>query len=73
MDDRFADKFGSIRAILKNVSEMDVSRGKLYDKLEKMLFELEHASYLLQELQAEEKLHADINLVGPLVRKLPSD
>ena len=50
---------------------MDVSRGRLCEKLDRLSNEIDHAECLLKELGALAKLEGDLEMVGRLIRKLP--
>ena len=67
----FADRPASIRQIIKKLTDLDLSKGKSYEKVEKLAREIQHATYLLVNLKAEKRLAEDMNLVGLLLRKLP--
>merc|ERR1711867_31510 len=72
LDEHFADRAGSIRTILRNLVAIDLSKGKLYERVDKLKNEIEHAQYLLKGLKAEGRLAGDIELVGRLLEKLPA-
>ena len=73
LDERFADRVGSIRTVIRQLQEADLSASKSYEKMERLDQEIRHATYLLQGLEAENKLSEDLNLVGHLLKKLPSE
>ena len=73
LDERFADRYGSIRTILKKLTEADLGSGKPWERLERLDFEIASAVHLLEQLEAENKLKDDINLVTSLVKKLPQE
>ena len=52
---------------------MYLSGGKSYEWVKNLKQETNHATYLLRGLQAETKLCEDYNLVGDLLRKLPTE
>ena len=73
LDEKFADRVGAIRSVLRNLMEVDLSKGKHYEKIERLDFEIQNAQYLLRELQADQRLSQDLGLVGTLLKKLPPD
>ena len=72
LDEHFADRAGSIRTVLRNLVSVDISKGKLFERLDRLKNEIEHAHYLLKGLKAEGKLAGDVELVAKLLEKLPS-
>ena len=73
LDERFCDRPGAIRQILRRLQELDASKGKSYERVEKVVFAIKNATYLLENLDAACKLHEDLNLVGLILKKLPHD
>ena len=73
LDERYSDRPGSIRQVLKNLQDVDISRGKSYERVEKLSVAIKNAYYLLEELKASSKLSEDLGLVGHLLRKLPPE
>ena len=73
LDEHFADRVGQIRLIMKNLSNLDLSKGKMYQKVEKLCNEIRQAEYLLKELKAGDRLKGDIELVGSIIKKLPQE
>ena len=73
LDERFADRVGQIRTVLKHLHEAELGAGKGYEKIERLDQEVSHASYLLRGLKAENKLVEDLNLVNNLVKKLSAE
>ena len=58
---------------MKNLREVDVGRGKLFERMERLYGEIVQATHLLRELDAEGCLLTDMTLVACLVGKLPPD
>ena len=52
---------------------LDLSKGRTYEKLDKLKNEIDHATYLLRDLRAESHLTGDMDMVSSLVKKLPID
>ena len=52
---------------------LDLSKGRTYEKLDRLKNEIDHATYLLRGLRAESRLTGDMDMVSSLVRKLPMD
>ena len=63
LDEHFADRVGSIRSVLKNLEKVDLGRGKLFERLDRLSNEIDHAEHLLKELKASDKISGDIDLV----------
>ena len=55
------------------MQKLDLSRGKTYEKLDKLKNEIDHATYLLRGLRAETRLTGDMEMVSSLVMKLRID
>ena len=53
------------------MQKLDLSRGKTYEKLDRLKNEIDHATYLLRGLKAETRLTGDMDMVSCLVMKLP--
>merc|ERR1711867_362121 len=51
LDDHFADNVGAMRTIVRNLATVDLSKGSLFDKLDKLHNEIVHATYLLKEMK----------------------
>ena len=73
LDDHYADRVGQVRLIMKNLASLELSKGRMYEKLEKLNNEIRHAESLLKELKAEKKLETDITLVATFLQKLPGE
>ena len=52
LDEHFADRVGSIHSVLRGLTSLDILKGKTYKKLDKLKNEIDHTTYLLKGLRA---------------------
>ena len=69
LNDKFGKPVNSVLAVLQRLMDLDL-KGKPYERVEQMAFEVEQCEDLLETMEAKDRLRTEVELVTILVRKL---
>ena len=69
LGERFGKPVNAVMTILRDLHSLDL-KGKPYEKVEALSFEVSHCEDMLKELDAADRLRTEVGLVTNLVVKL---
>ena len=71
LDEKYGKKINSVVLIIDRLFALDLSKGRHFEKIEKLAYAIDSAEHLLSSLDSKGRLDLDIRLVGQLIKKLP--
>ena len=69
LGERYGKPVNAILSIIRNLRNLEL-KGKPYEKVEQLAFEVSHSEQMLHELHASDRLRTEVMLVTDLVSKL---